>query len=109
MLNFRPGVRALWWSQHLSTVLELACAWSAVARVDVDVNSIDDKQHGVGTLHGWGLAVDLDTVGDKPADLASLHGFLARYLPPAYDVVLEATHVHVEFDMKRKAGGTPPV
>jgi len=74
----------------------------------VYVTSIDDKQHGATTLHGWSLAVDLGVAGNVVAQLEKLHGFLARYLPLEYDVILERDHVHVEFDTHRKVVGFAP-
>jgi hypothetical protein len=95
-------------------VFEYASAWGLRERTWVDVNSIDDKQHGTTTLHSYSLALNLDTDGDRPADLKSLHGWLARYLPLEYDVVLESDHVHIEYDLisrapnRAKAAAAPP-
>ena len=102
MLTFAAGVRIVDFTEQLALVLRLAANWSNIARVGVDVNSIDDKQHGATTLHGWSLAIDLDTVGDKMADLERLHGYLVRHLPAPYQVLLERDHVHVEWDVQRK-------
>lgn len=108
MLRFAPGVHVKYFNRRLSDVLEYASAWGILSRIVVDVNSIDDKAHGARSLHQWSLAVDLDTDGDRSADLQRLHGFLARYLPPEYDVVLEQDHVHVEFDAKRRPAQIDP-
>lgn len=99
MLRFQPGVQVKYYNSRLTPIFEYASVWGLRERTYVDVNSIDDKIHGATTLHGFSLAVDLDTDGDRPADLKSLHGFLARYLPLEYDVVLEKDHVHVEYDL----------
>lgn len=106
MIRFAPGVQIAYYNSRLSPILEYASVWSLRARIDVDVNSIDDKGHGPRTLHGDSLAVDLDTAGDVFADLVKMHKFLARYLPIEYDVVLEKDHVHVEWDVHRP---TPPL
>lgn len=102
MIRFMPGVQVNYFHSRLLPPLEYACAWALLARVAVDINSIDDKAHGANSLHHFSLAIDLDTDGDRVEDLARLHGFLARYLPPEWDVVLEKDHVHVELDMRRK-------
>jgi len=102
MLRFTAGVFSHVFRSELAVVLHHASVWSMLAGVHVDVNALDDKQHGAGTLHGFGLAVDLDTAGDRPIDLARLYGYLARVLLPGYDVVLESDHVHVEWDAHRK-------
>lgn len=89
-------------NDRLSTVLCSASIWSLRAGVTVDVNAIDNGEHGSGTLHGDSKALDLDTEGDRRGDLAALHRWLSRDLPPGYDVVLEDTHVHIEWDTKRR-------
>jgi hypothetical protein len=108
MLRFEPTVRIVYFSEPLSKTLHLASVWALVSRLGVVVNSIDDLQHGVGTLHGFSLALDLDTEGDRPEDLPKLHGYLARHLPPGFDVLLEKDHVHVEWDTHRPRPPAPP-
>jgi len=103
MIRFQAGVQVKYYNSRLTPVFEYASAWGLRERTWVDVNSIDDKQHGTTTLHGFSLAVDLDVDGDRPADLKALHGFLARYLPLEYDVVLEVDHVHIEYDLISRA------
>lgn len=102
MLRFEPTVRIIYFSEQLARVFHLASVWALVSGVTVVVNSVDDGKHGAVTLHGFSLAPDLDTEGDRPEHLPELHGYLARHLPQPFDVVLEATHVHVEYDTKRK-------
>jgi hypothetical protein len=103
VLRFKESVRVLFFGHQLTQVLAAACIWSMRTRVDVEVNSIDDPAPGrtSTTLHGDSLAVDLDTAGDKHADLVQLAEYLRRCMDPAFDVVLESDHVHVEYDAKR--------
>ena len=108
MLRFEPSVRIVYFSEPLSLALHMASVWALVSARAVVVNSIDDLQHGPTTLHGFSLALDLDTEGDVPADLPKLHGYLARHLPPGYEVLLERDHVHVEWDMHRPRPPAPP-
>lgn len=102
MLRFEPTVRIVNFTEQLSRILHLVSAWSFVARIDVVVNSVDDGAHNRGSLHGYSLAIDLDTEGDRAEHLPILHGYLARHLPPGFDVVLEPSHVHVEWDTNRR-------
>jgi hypothetical protein len=103
MMRFKTEVRVRAWSAPLVEVLSQAALWSLIARVDVEVNSIDDGAavHLATSLHGWSLAVDLDTVGDKPAETEQLADYLRRVLHPQYDLVFEGDHVHVEWDAHR--------
>jgi hypothetical protein len=102
MIRFGAGVYCHLFRLEIALVLHHASHWAAISGVIVDVNSLADRQHSAGTLHTFDLAVDLDTAGDRREHLVRLHGYLARVLPPEYDVVLEADHVHVEWDARRK-------
>lgn len=102
MIHFKPEVQIRIWNTVLTDVILQASLWSLRSGVNVEVNSIDDGQHGVNSLHGSSLAVDLDTDGDKPADLENLYQHLRRAMSSAYDVIHEGDHVHVEWDVKRK-------
>ena len=103
MVRFKAEVRFRFLTAQLADVLEAAARWSCVTTIDVEVNSINDSHaaHAPASLHTFDLAVDLDTVGDRTADLKSLFVFLARVLPPQFDVVFEGDHVHVEYDTRR--------
>jgi hypothetical protein len=68
--------------------------------VELEITSIVDGKHSRGSLHYVGMAADLRT-RTLPAGTAPL---VARQLRAAlgddYDVVLEDTHLHVEFQPK---------
>lgn len=107
MIRFKPEVRIRWFGPELAEALECAGLWSLLHGVDLDVNSIDDSTHGVGSLHGASLALDLDPATDRPDHTADLARFLARRLSASWDVVLEPDHVHVEYDTKRRIAAPP--
>ena len=103
MLRFKPEVRVVFFTEQLLAIFQACTLWSFRARVDVEINSVDDGAdvHKVGTLHGRSLAADLDTVGDKQTDTLQLAEYLRVVLPPQYDVIYEGDHVHVEWDARR--------
>ena len=72
--------------------------------VDCVCTSALDGRHMKGSLHYQGLAVDLRTHtlpgGYKGEGAKKATALLRAYLGADYDVVLEATHIHVEFDPK---------
>jgi len=72
--------------------------WSRINKITVDINAIDNGKHSANTFHGHSLAWDLDTDKDNPIDLVLLGKYLQMRLPPPYEIVLEDTHVHIEFD-----------
>ena len=102
MIRFEPRFRLPVLHMEMALVLHHASTWSEIAKVGLVVNSGGDGTHNPGSLHPWGLALDLDVEGDTFAATEQLYGYLARILPGAYDVVLERTHVHVEFDPHRR-------
>lgn len=53
------------------------------------------------SLHNKGLAVDFRIRHIPPELLRTTHGSLSNVLSPlGFDVILEANHIHVEFDPK---------
>jgi hypothetical protein len=68
---------------------------------DVTITSIDEGQHGPGTLHGKGKAVDFRTK-DFTSNKYTLQNEVRRALGDDFDVVLEDLHgvnehLHIEF------------
>lgn len=62
------------------------------------ITSITDGKHSNGSLHYKGLAIDIrtrDLVGITAHHIAEL---IRNALGNDYDVVVEATHIHVEYD-----------
>ncbi len=55
-------------------------------------------KHMEGSLHESGLAADLRTRDIIPEMVPSLVANLRRELGPEWDVVLEKTHIHIEYD-----------
>ena len=106
MLRFQPNVRIGYFSPQAGAVLEAASRWSLGSGVDVDVNHAADGEHSPTSLHPFDCAWDLDTAGDRRADTESLYNYLRVWLPAGYDVVLEGTHVHVEWDTHRRSALT---
>lgn len=94
------------------TVLAIAVAgsiWQA-AGVDLEVTSVLDGKHMLGSFHYKGLAVDLRTNSiqgeGRFAKVQKLRNDLAEALGEDFDVLLEDLglpneHVHVEYQPKR--------
>lgn len=101
MLRFEPGIFCRNFRLEVALVLHHAAAWATLARIGVTVNSLGDRRHGPKSQHPYDLAVDLDTDGDKPDHLKLLGEYLSRVLSAEYDVIVEADHVHVEWDNHR--------
>jgi uncharacterized protein YcbK (DUF882 family) len=67
---------------------------------DCVLTSANDGQHGFGSLHYAGLAVDFRTHHVQANDIEPLADTIREALGPQFDVVLEDTHIHVEFQPK---------
>jgi len=59
--------------------------------------------HSRASLHYTGSAVDLRTRDLTPTDVGEVAGELADRLGIDFDVVVERTHIHVEFQPKEGA------
>jgi hypothetical protein len=108
MLRFKPEVRIGYFNEHLCDILRNAALWSLKERIDVHISSIHDSAaHMATSLHYYDLAVDLNPDTMSSSDRSRLVDWLRRYLPDSeFDIVLENTHIHVEYDIRSKAGRT---
>ncbi len=68
--------------------------------IDLTITALLDGTHMENSLHYKGLAVDLRTHYFSKPTQGLLLQRLKEALGPEYDVVLEKTHIHVEFDPK---------
>lgn len=67
---------------------------------EVVVTSARDGIHSVGSLHYYGFAVDLRTYYFADHIKPQVAQELRKALGPKYQVILEKTHIHVEYDPK---------
>ena len=68
---------------------------------EMTTTSIVDGVHSAGSKHYIGYAFDLRDNTLSTPEKASLVSELKARLTAEYDVIQEATHIHVEFDPKR--------
>ena len=61
-----------------------------------------EGEHGVGSLHYSGYALDLRTRNFGKTEAKIVADKLRESLPEGYDVVLESNHIHVEYDAIKK-------
>ena len=62
------------------------------------ITSGDDGTHGADSLHPYGLALDFRNRDLTMSEKESMREQIAKRLGPDFDVVLESTHLHVEYD-----------
>ena len=63
--------------------------------------SINDGVHGFGSLHYIGMAMDFRIRHVREDDRVALKNMIAEALGEQFDVVLETTHIHVEYQPKK--------
>jgi hypothetical protein len=85
--------------------------WEAIYKADqiyaeygknVVITSGLDSKHSIGSFHYVGLAVDLRTRHLSRAEARQIYNLLKESLGNEYDVILESTHLHVEWDPRGK-------
>jgi hypothetical protein len=108
VIRFGANVYARVFRQEIALILHHASVWSELAGVAVDVPELGENMGGAATLHAWDLAVDLVPRSDNADHAAALAGYLARVLDPAYGVIHERDHIHVEWDARRKPPAIGP-
>lgn len=82
------------------TLLAILATYHACTsmRVPMTITSISDGQHSPHSLHHKGQAFDIRTHHLTTATAALLTHTIASALPTHYQVILEKTHIHVEYD-----------
>lgn len=100
MLSIKEGVRLSGIRPEMAIALQVAASAYAEMGHDAIVTSVCEGQHGRGSRHFSGCAIDLRT---RHVD-ADVQMILAKKVGAAlgddFDVVLESTHLHIEFDPK---------
>jgi hypothetical protein len=101
MLLLKPGVRVAGLRPEILLGVIAAERVFEEAGVDLVVTACIDGKHSAGSLHYAGQAVDLRTC-DVAADVRpKLVARMSECLGEDYDVVLEADHIHLEFQPRR--------
>ncbi|MCI0349105.1 MAG: hypothetical protein L0Z53_06730 [Acidobacteriales bacterium] len=98
MLSLKQGVRVLGIRPELLLALMVAESIYRDRGTRLVVTSLIDGAHSVGSLHYAGAAADLRLPPDNAPAVVTL---LKEALGADYDVVLEADHIHLEFQPKQ--------
>lgn len=101
MLKFKPGVQ-LTITEAINKILDGVNLVYVGFNVPCVVTSGRDGQHKKQSKHYTNEALDFRVRDIQPEDLKSVVQSCQEVLGKDFDVVLEATHLHVEFDKKSK-------
>ena len=96
----KNGVDLRGLSPQMAIAYTIACR--CYGQYDCVITSASDGKHGPNSLHYKGQALDLRTRHLNGQGLQSVYHKLKESLGDQFDVVLEADHIHIEFDVKEK-------
>ena len=99
-MRLKSGVRVL--GTRPETIVAMQATAGVLRRHDLEfvVTSIMDGRHSRSSRHYTGEAFDFRTRHMGQGMPGQVKAELAEALGEDYDVVLEATHIHVEYDPK---------
>ena len=98
-LRINASVKIREWSPQAAQVFEAGTRASRKFGHDVYLTSVNDgRSHSNTSFHYDDLGWDLGVAGNVRSKLVPLHRYVRRWLPPAFQELLEAKHVHVEWD-----------
>lgn len=102
ILSLKSGVDVSRIRPELVLVCSIISSIFIRAGYDCVITSISDGVHGSGSRHYVGLAADFRIRHiDSKITIDTLVDIIRRSLGVDYDVVLEADHIHVEYDPKK--------
>ena len=96
----KPGVSMRGVRLEIVFAMAEARAWCERLGLVFTVTSCIEGNHSKNSLHYSGLAFDMRTRDMTPAQKTACRLSLAEALGEQYDVVLESSHLHIEFDPK---------
>ena len=98
-ISFKRGVTVNGIELEMSVVLPVVASVFHQYGYDCIVTSCTDGKHSDNSLHYVGLAMDFRTRHiDKTAHLNIIADDIREALTDEYDVIIERTHIHIEFD-----------
>ena len=96
MIKHGVDLRGL--SPQMAIAYTIACR--CYGQYDCVITSANDSKHGPNSLHYKGQALDLRTRHLNGQGLQAVYHKLKESLGEQFDVVLEADHIHLEYDPK---------
>lgn len=102
-LQFKEGVK-LTITKAVNKLLQAGATAFAVVNKPCVVTSGCDGQHQVNSKHYTNEAIDLRTFHLQGDELHTVVQAMQDTLGQDFDVVIEASHLHCEFDSKQKKG-----
>ncbi len=99
MISFKDGV-SIRGGDPLPFILAVVSSVLDEHGFDTIITSVIDGTHGRGSRHYVRLAMDFRTRHIPEHMRQQIHGLVKDALGAEFDVLLEPTHLHVEYDPK---------
>lgn len=99
-MKIKSGVRVFGIRPEMVLALGIAEPLFIKAGVEMVVTAVIDGKHSRGSLHYAGAAADLRIRHLPLGGAENIYGDLISALGSDYDVVLEKSHIHIEFQPK---------
>jgi Hedgehog amino-terminal signalling domain len=103
MLSLKPGVKIDKLQPQMALALVVAHDVYRELGASCTITSGNDGEHMDGSLHYEGFAVDLRTRDLLPVNKGIVVERLKTRLGSEFDVVMEADHLHLEYDPRKGA------
>jgi hypothetical protein len=101
MLLLKPGVRVAGIRPEVLLAVVAAEGVFEEAGVDLVLTACVDGKHSLGSLHYAGQVVDIRTRDVPPEMRQKLAARVRECVGEDYDMILEETHMHLEYQPKR--------
>ena len=101
MLAIKPGVDIFGMRPELLLGIFIAERIWAAFGVELVLTSVRDGKHSETSLHYAGCAADFRTNGIDPDILKEIVRQLKEKLGRDFDVIVEADHIHIEYQPRR--------
>jgi len=101
MIIIKPGVSITGIKPEINLAITIAHSIYQTFNYDLIITAGTEGKHSTGSLHYVGLAIDIrirHIISQK--ELNKILDNLKSSLSPSYDVILHATHIHIEFQPK---------
>lgn len=102
-MNLKPGISIRGIRPEVVLALSVAREVFMNVGAELTITSCTEGRHSRGSRHYTGLAADLRTRHLPHAKLEQIVPLLKQKLGAEFDVVLEADHIHIEYDPKEPA------
>lgn len=101
LLAIKPGVKLKGMTPQISLAADICrSVYEWFGEYDCTITSCTEGKHKRASAHYSGRAIDIRTRHIPESEWADLVEALRENLGPEFDVILEADHIHVEWDPK---------